>query len=120
MSSEAAVALWGALIVATGVAILILSALVGPRRSRPEKFDPYECGVPLLQDARERFSVHFYLMAILFILFDIEMVFLLPWALLHRTLGVAGFVEILVFMAVLGFGFVYIWRRGVLDWTRES
>lgn len=116
MSVEAAAALWGALIVATGLGILGISALLGPRRRRAAKMDPYECGMPVLQDARERFPVRFYLMAIVFILFDIEMVFLLPWAILYRTLGWEGLVEALLFIAVLGLGFLYIWRRRVIDW----
>jgi NADH-quinone oxidoreductase subunit A len=107
---------WAALVVALGLSILLLSALLGPRRRRSAKYETYECGVPLFQDARQRFPARFYLMAIVFLLFDIEVVFLLPWVLLYRTLAVEGLVEILVFMAVLGIGYVYVWKRRVIDW----
>jgi NADH-quinone oxidoreductase subunit A len=116
MGTEAAIVLWIALIAATGIGMLAASVLCGPRRRRAAKLDPYECGVPLFQDSRERFPVRFYLMAIVFILFDVETVFLLPWAVRYQALGVAGLVEILLFMGVLGVGYVYLWRRGVLDW----
>src|SRR5512137_499949 len=116
VSDEMAVVLWALLVVATGVGILLASALLGPRRRRGVKLDPYECGVPLFQDARDRFPVRFYLMAIVFILFDIEIVFLLPWAILFRQLGSAGLADVLIFVAVLGVGYVYIWKKGVIDW----
>jgi NADH-quinone oxidoreductase subunit A len=116
MSDEKAILVWSVLVLATGVGILVLSALFGPRRKRPTKMDPYECGVPIFQDARERFPIRFYLMAIVFILFDIEVVFILPWAMMYRQLGVAGLVEVLVFIAVLGAGYIYIWKRRVIDW----
>jgi NADH-quinone oxidoreductase subunit A len=116
MSDEKAVALWALLVMLTGGGIILASALLGPRRRRGAKLDPYECGVPLFQDARDRFPVRFYLMAIVFILFDIEIVFLLPWAILFRQLGAAGLLDVLVFVAVLGVGYVYIWKKGVIDW----
>jgi len=110
------VALWAVLVVLTGIGMLLAASLLGPRRSRPVKADPYECGVPLFQDARERVSVHFYLMSILFLLFDVEIVFLLPWAILCRELSIHGLVSIGAFVAVLGTGYVYIWKRRLLDW----
>ena len=86
------------------------------QRYKEEKFGPYECGVDPIGSARERFSVHFYLVAILFILFDIEMVFLIPWAVLYRKLGIFGLVEAGIFLAVLGFGLAYVWRKKALKW----
>jgi NADH-quinone oxidoreductase subunit A len=108
--------IWVGLIAATGLGIVIASAILGPRRSHPSKLDPYECGKPLFQDARERFPVHFYLMALAFILFDIEMLFLLPWALIHRQLGPDALWEVLLFIGILGVGYLYIWKRRVIDW----
>jgi NADH-quinone oxidoreductase subunit A len=99
-----------------GLAILGLSALLGPKRPKEEKLDPYECGVPLLDSARERFTVHFYLVAIMFMLFDIESVFLIPWAVKYRQLGDTGLIGMAVFVGILGFGLLYIIRRGVLKW----
>ena len=96
--------------------ILIVSAVLGPRRHTRVKSDPYECGVDPIGSARERFSVHFYLVAILFILFDIEMVFLLPFAVLYRKLGIFGLVEAGIFLGVLGFGLAYVWRKKALTW----
>lgn len=98
-----------------GAVILGLSSLLGPRRPRPEKLDPYECGVPLLASARERFSVHFYLVAIMFMLFDIETVFLVPWAVVFKSMGSAAFLSMAAFIVILGFGLWYLIRRGVLD-----
>jgi len=110
------VALFAALVVGLGVAILTVSRLLGPRRPFPEKLDAYECGVPVISSPRQRLSVHFYLVAILFILFDIETVFLIPWAVLFRKLAVPGLVEMGIFLGVVGFGLVYVWRRGALEW----
>lgn len=93
-----------------------LSALLGPRNPTPEKLAPYECGMPAVGDARERQSVKFYLVAMIFLLFDIEVAFLYPWAMSLRDLGWAGFVQILTFFAILTVGFIYVWRKGVLDW----
>jgi NADH-quinone oxidoreductase subunit A len=113
---------WMAVAIYTGVCaglaavIIIVSAIFGPKRYKEEKFGPYECGVDPIGSARERFSVHFYLVAILFILFDIEMVFLIPWAVLYRKLGIFGLVEAGIFLAVLGFGLAYVWRKKALKW----
>ena len=110
------VAVYAAAVIGLGAAMLGVSALFGPRRKKTVKLEPYECGVPVLSNPRERFSVHFYLVAILFILFDIETVFLIPWAVLYRSLGPAGLVEMGVFLAVVTFGLAYVWRRGALEW----
>ena len=95
---------------------VLLSSLVGPRKPTPEKLAPYECGMPAVGDARERQSVKFYLVAMIFLLFDIEVAFLYPWAVALRDLGWSGFVQIVTFFLILLVGFVYVWRKGVLDW----
>ena len=99
---------------------VLLSQFVGPRKPTPEKSAPYECGVPPVGDARERQSVKFYLVAMIFLLFDIEVAFLYPWAMALRDLGWNGFVQVLLFMALLLAGYVYVWRKGALDWGSET
>ena len=103
-----------------GVNILLSTTLVGPSKPSPEKSAPYECGMPAVGDARERQSVKYYLVAMVFLLFDIEVAFLYPWALALRDLRWVGFIQIVVFFALLVIGFVYIWRKGVLDWSRRD
>jgi NADH-quinone oxidoreductase subunit A len=93
-----------------------LSTVLGPRKPTAEKSAPYECGMPPVGDARERQSVKFYLVAMIFLLFDIEVAFLYPWAMALRDLGWAGFVQVLLFMGLLLAGYVYVWRKGALDW----
>ena len=95
---------------------IVLSGLLGPRKPTPEKSAPYECGMPPVGTARERQSVKFYLVAMIFLLFDIEVAFLYPWAVALRDLGWPGFVQIVTFFLILLVGFVYVWRKGVLDW----
>jgi len=102
-----------------GVGVLA-SQFLGPKNPTPEKLAPYECGVPPVGDARERMSVKFYLVAMIFLLFDIEVAFLYPWALALRELGWVGYFQILVFFGLLLSGFVYVWRKGVLDWGSEE
>src|SRR5207237_916018 len=97
-----------------------LSNVLGPSRPTPEKSAPYECGMPAVGDARERQSVKFYLVAMIFLLFDIEVAFLYPWAMALRDLGWNGFVQVLLFMMLLLAGYVYVWRKGVLDWGTEG
>ena len=104
------------LVAAVGGGALALGALLGPRRTRKGKLTPYECGVPVVDSARERFNVRFYLVCLFFILFDIETVFLIPWAMIHRSLGAAGLVEMVVFVGVLAAGLAYVWKRGALEW----
>src|ERR1700757_4983056 len=96
-----------------------LSVLLGPRNPTPEKLAPYECGMPPVGSARERQSVKFYLVAMIFLLFDIEVAFLYPWAMALRQLGWMGFVQVVLFMALLLAGYVYVWRKGALDWGNE-
>src|SRR5919202_2313075 len=97
-----------------------LSVLLGPKNPTPEKLAPYECGMPAVGDARERHSVKFYLVAMIFLLFDIEIAFLYPWAMALRDLGWNGFLQVVVFMALLLAGYVYVWRKGALDWGNEK
>jgi len=111
-----ALAVYAAVALTVGIALLVLSELLGPRRRDPEKSTIYECGVPLFDSAREPFTIKFYLVAILFILFDIETVFLIPYALVYKQLGLVGIFEMAVFLLVLAGGLVYCWRRGALEW----
>ena len=108
------------LAVATGLVITggsrLVTHLLGTSIKKRGKFDTYECGVPLIGSSRERFSVKFYLVALLFILFDIETVFLLPYAVAYRRLGMEGFIGVLGFVAVLGLGLLYIFKRRALEW----
>ncbi len=98
-------------------AILAASALVGRHRHTRAKDQPYECGIQPTGDAREPFSVHFYLVAMIFILFDIEAIFLYPWALVYRDLKLFGFVEMLLYVLILLAGYLYLWKKGALDWN---
>jgi NADH-quinone oxidoreductase subunit A len=102
--------------IAVGVVPVALGWLIGPNRPDSEKLSPYECGFEAFEDARMRFDVRYYLVAILFILFDLEIAFLFPWAIVLEEIGFAGFVSMMVFLAILVVGFVYEWRKGALDW----
>ena len=101
-------------------AIVTLSWIIGYRRPTRAKLSPYECGMTPVGDARERFSVKFYLVAMLFILFDVEAVFLYPWAVILRDLKVFGFFEMLVYIGIVLVGLFYVWKKGVLDWNQVS
>ena len=105
-------------IVAVGFALvtLFLSAIFGKRKITPQKMIPYECGMDPIGEARKRFSVRFYIIAMLFSVFDIVAVFLFPWAVIFRDLKVFGLVEMGVFIAILLVGFVYVWKKGALEW----
>ncbi len=107
------------IVFAAAVAAGLISAglLLGKRNRNAAKDSPYESGVKPVGSARERFSVKFYLVAMLFILFDIEAVFLYPWAVVYRDLGMMGFVEMVLFMVVVLSGFYFVWKKGALDWT---
>jgi NADH-quinone oxidoreductase subunit A len=100
--------------------IVLLSSLVGYRRPTAAKMSPYECGMTPVGDARARFSVKFYLVAMLFILFDVEAVFLYPWAVILRDLKMFGFWEMLVYIGIMLVGFFYVWKKGALDWGKPS
>jgi NADH:ubiquinone oxidoreductase subunit 3 (subunit A) len=99
------------------VLILLFSALVNPRHLTPEKLSPYECGIVPVGDSWNPFAVRYYIFALLFLIFDVESVFLFPWAIRFRALGGAGFIEMLLFILVLAVGLVYAWRKGALRWA---
>ena len=117
---------WGgvALMVFLGTTVglggLVISSLLGPKNPTPEKEAAYECGMPPVGDARERMSVRFYLVAMIFLLFDIEVAFLYPWAVALRELRWTGFMQILVFFVILLSGYAYVWRKGALDWNTQD
>ncbi|MCD9007239.1 MULTISPECIES: NADH-quinone oxidoreductase subunit A [Luteimonas] len=106
------------LIVATGIgiALLIIGNLLGPKRPTLEKLSPYECGFEAFEDARMQFDVRYYLIAIQFIVFDLEIIFIVPWATVFRELGVLGLIEMGIFAGMLLLGFVYVWKKGALEW----
>ena len=95
---------------------MLVSRLTGTHKPDAEKLSEYECGFPAFDDSRAQFDVRFYLVAILFIVFDVEVVFMYPWAIVFRQLGVPGLIEMLTFVAILGFGLAYVWKRGALAW----
>ena len=101
---------------ALSLALVIVSYIRGVKNPDSEKLSPYECGFEAFNDARMKFDVRFYLVAILFIIFDLEVAFLFPWAISLGTLGAFGFWSMIVFLAVLTVGFIYEWRKGALDW----
>lgn len=98
------------------VAAVIASLIAGKQRPDAEKLSPYECGFDAFDDARHKFDVRFYLVAILFIIFDLEIAFLFPWAVTLKEIGPVGFWSMLVFLGVLTVGFIYEWKKGALDW----
>ncbi len=99
-----------------GLGPLILGKLVSPHKPDSEKNSPYECGFEAFEDARMKFDVRYYLVAILFILFDLEIAFLFPWAVVLQEIGLAGFLAMLLFLGVLVVGFIYEWVKGALEW----
>jgi NADH-quinone oxidoreductase subunit A len=105
----------GALFVAAG---LFTAWILRPRRPYPGKLAPYECGEEPVGDAWVKFNVRFYVVALIFLVFDVEVVFLFPWALVYRELGLFGFMEMAVFLVILLVGFAYVWAKGDLDWDK--
>lgn len=99
-----------------GIAPQVLGALLGPNRPDQAKNSPYECGFEAFEDARMKFDVRFYLVAILFILFDLEIAFLFPWAVALKEIGTTGFWAMMIFLGILVVGFAYEWKKGALDW----
>ena len=99
------------------VLLLALGRLLRPTRPEEAKLSPYECGVDPVLDARERFSVRYYIVAMLFLVFDVETIFLFPWAVIYDKLALFGFIEVVVFFAILIVGYYYAWRKGALEWT---
>ena len=99
-----------------GLALFTIGWILGPRRPDSEKLSPYECGFEAFDDARRRFDVRFYLVSILFIIFDLEVAFLFPWAISLGRIGAFGFWSMVCFLGVLTVGFIYEWRKGALEW----
>jgi len=99
-----------------GVALILAGGILGPRRPDAEKNSPYECGFEAFEDSRMKFDVRFYLVAILFIIFDLEIAFLFPWAVALDSIGMTGLVAMAVFLGVLVIGFIYEWKKGALEW----
>jgi NADH-quinone oxidoreductase subunit A len=106
------------LVIAIGISLIIVIAsyVIAKQKPDSEKMSAYECGFEAFDDARSRFDVRFYLVAILFIIFDLEVAFLFPWAVAFGDIGVYGFVSMVIFLAVLTIGFIYEWRKGALEW----
>jgi len=104
--------------IATGMGIGLMAAggILGPRRPNPAKLSPYECGFESFEDARMKFDVRFYLVAILFIIFDLEIAFLFPWAVALDAIGMTGLIAMSIFLAILVIGFIYEWKKGALEW----
>ena len=98
-------------------ATLVLAKLVRPNNPNKAKLSPYECGIDPVDNARGRYTVRFYIVAILFVVFDVETIFLFPWAVQYRALGLFGLIEMLVFLVILIVGFVWIWKKGALEWV---
>ena len=99
-----------------GIAPVITGMVVAPHRPNSEKLSPYECGFEAFEDARMKFDVRYYLVAILFIIFDLEIAFLFPWAIVLDTIGVFGIVAMGIFLTILIVGFIYEWKKGALEW----
>jgi NADH-quinone oxidoreductase subunit A len=108
-------------ILAAGLAgaLITASAIIGRHKRTREKDQPYECGIRPTGDARQPFSVHFYMVGLIFILFDIEAIFLYPWALVYRQLSVFGFVEMVLYIMILLVGYIFLWKKGALNWDQS-
>ena len=99
-----------------GVGMIAAGAILGPNRPDSEKLSPYECGFEAFEDSRMKFDVRYYLVAILFIIFDLEIAFLFPWAIVLERIGLFGFTAMMIFLAILVVGFIYEWKKGALEW----
>ena len=102
--------------IAFGILPIIAGFVLGPRRPNPEKLSPYECGFEAFEDSRMKFDVRYYLVAILFIIFDLEIAFSFPWAIVLDQIGLFGFVAMMIFLGILVIGFIYEWKKGALEW----
>jgi NADH-quinone oxidoreductase subunit A len=102
--------------VIVGTAMISVGAILGPHRPDSDKLSPYECGFEAFEDSRMKFDVRYYLVAILFIIFDLEIAFLFPWAIVLDKIGLFGFMAMMIFLGVLVVGFIYEWRKGALEW----
>jgi NADH-quinone oxidoreductase subunit A len=110
------VLLFIAVAIGLGIVLLVIGLLVGPSRPEAEKLAPYECGFEAFEDARMKFDVRYYLVAILFIIFDLEIAFLFPWAVVFQKIGVIALIEMALFLLLLVIGFAYVWKKGALEW----
>ena len=110
------VLLFIAVAIGLGIALLVIGLLAGTSQPTAEKLAPYECGFEAFEDARMKFDVRYYLIAILFIIFDLEIAFLFPWATVFSSLGVIALVEMGLFLLLLVIGFAYVWKKGALEW----
>ncbi len=99
-----------------GISLVVIGGLLGPRNPDSEKLSPYECGFEAFEDSRMKFDVRYYLVAILFIIFDLEIAFLFPWAIVLDQIGTFGLVAMAIFLGVLVIGFIYEWKKGALEW----
>jgi len=99
-----------------GIVLLVMGWALGPKRPTSEKLSPYECGFEAFEDARMQFDVRYYLIAIQFIIFDLEIAFVFPWAVNFRQLGIVGLTEMGIFIGLLVLGFIYVWKKGALEW----
>ncbi len=115
MNSESLILFFIVAVVLVGGA-LIFSSLVPPKSTNPQKSEPYECGIPTEGKTWLQFNVGYYLFAILFLIFDVETVFLFPWATIMKSMGVAAFIEIIIFFLILGLGLLYAWKKHALIW----
>lgn len=102
--------------IGVGIITLVVGRILGPHRPDSEKASPYECGFEAFEDSRMQFDVRYYLVAILFIIFDLEIAFLVPWAVVLDDIGLAGFVAMAIFLGILVIGFIYEWKKGALEW----
>jgi NADH-quinone oxidoreductase subunit A len=118
LESWAPILIFFILVAGFGLVSLVMSYVFGVKKPNPRTLAPCECGVNPIGTARERSSVKFYLVAMLFLLFDIEAVFLFPWAVVYRDLKLFGFVEMLLFMLAIFAGYIYVWKKGALEWER--
>ncbi|MDH5633106.1 MAG: NADH-quinone oxidoreductase subunit A [Gammaproteobacteria bacterium] len=102
--------------IATGIGPILIGRILGPHKPDSEKLSPYECGFEAFEDSRMKFDVRYYLVAILFIIFDLEIAFLFPWAVVLREIGMYGFLAMMLFLGILVIGFIYEWKKGALEW----
>ena len=99
-----------------GIALMVIGRFIGPRRPDAQKLSPYECGFEAFEDARMKFDVRYYLIAIQFIVFDLEIIFIVPWTLVFQELGARALVTMGLFVGMLFLGFIYVWKKGALEW----
>ncbi|MGD9503578.1 MAG: NADH-quinone oxidoreductase subunit A [Syntrophobacteraceae bacterium] len=116
MSAYVPVLIMLVLAVATAGGMIYATTVIGPKKQFPDKMEPFECGESPIVSPKLRFNVKFYLIGLFFVIFDIEAVFVYPWAVLFKDLGLFGFIEMMVFIVILAIGLLYVWRRGALEW----